>query len=150
VATADIEAVTAYTPATVLAVNVVPACPLASVAATTFVVLLLNIPPGPLLGAVKVTVTPLTGLPKPSCTSAIKGFANAIPTLVLCPEPENAVIAAADPADTVIFPEEPVTELVTVSVAVMIWLPAVFNVALNAAEPFVSAELAGSNACASV
>jgi len=104
----------------VLAVNVVPACPLASVAPRMVAVLLLNIPLAPLLGAVKVTVTPLTGLPKPSCTSATKGFANAIPTLVLCPEPENAVIAAADPADTVIFPEEPVTELVTVSAAVMI------------------------------
>lgn len=58
--------------------------------------------------------------------------------------------AVAGPAETVIFPDTPAIELVTVSVAVMVRVPAVFNVALNVPVPFVSAELAGSTACASV
>jgi len=40
----------------------------------------------------------------------------------------------------------PVIEAVTVSVAVMVWLPPVFSVAEKVAVPFVSAEFAGSTA----
>ena len=38
---------------------------------------------------------------------------------------------------TVIVPLVPVMELVTVSVAVIVWLPAVFSVALNVPVPLV-------------
>src|SRR5205085_111567 len=44
----------------------------------------------------------------------------------------------------------PVMLGVTVSVAVIVWLPAVFNVALNVPVPFVSVESAGSVAAPSV
>jgi hypothetical protein len=46
--------------------------------------------------------------------------------------------------------EAPVIEAVTVSVAVMDWLPTVFSVAENVPVPFVSIELAGSTAWPSV
>jgi hypothetical protein len=50
------------------------------------------------------------------------------------------------PADVVIEFEMPVIEAVTVSVAVMVWAAAVFNVAEKVSVPFVSVELAGSTA----
>ena len=53
-------------------------------------------------------------------------------------------VAAA--ADTVIVPLVPVIELVTVSVAVMVWLPPVASVALNVPVPLLSVELAGNTA----
>ena len=40
-------------------------------------------------------------------------------------------------------------ELLTVSVAVMLWFPADFKVALNVPTPLVSVESAGATACAS-
>ncbi len=40
----------------------------------------------------------------------------------------------------------PVIEAATVSVAVMVWLPAVFSVAEKVPVPFVSVALAGSTA----
>jgi hypothetical protein len=46
--------------------------------------------------------------------------------------------------------ETPVREAVTVSVAVMVWLPEVFSVAEKVPVPFVSFESAGSTALASV
>ena len=56
-------AVTAKSPACPLAVTAgAVATPLAPVAAVV-VFLPANVPPGPLVGALKVTVTPLTGLP---------------------------------------------------------------------------------------
>ena len=44
----------------------------------------------------------------------------------------------------------PVIEAVTVSVAVIVWLPTVFNVAEKVPVPLVSVEFAGSTAWASV
>ena len=41
---------------------------------------------------------------------------------------------------------DPVIELVTVSVAVTVWLPAVFRVTLKLPAPLVRVELAGSTA----
>src|SRR5208282_5725647 len=53
-------------------------------------------------------------------------------------------------AKTVIAFEVPVIEAVTVSLAVMVWLPRVFSVAKRFPTPFVSFELAGSTARVSV
>jgi hypothetical protein len=47
---------------------------------------------------------------------------------------------------TVIVPVVPVMEVVTVSVAVSVWLLAVFNVALKLPVPFVSVLFAGNTA----
>lgn len=52
--------------------------------------------------------------------------------------------------ETVIVPEAPAMELVTVSVAVMVWLPTVFSVAGNVPTPLVKVLLAGSAANPSV
>ena len=46
--------------------------------------------------------------------------------------------------------ETPVIVVVTVSVAVTVWVPSVFNVTWNTPTPFVSVEFAGSTAAASV
>jgi hypothetical protein len=56
----------------------------------------------------------------------------------------------AVPALTTIAPEVPVIDEVTVSVAVMVWLPAIFSVAENVPVPFVSVVFAGSTAWLSV
>jgi hypothetical protein len=57
-------------------------------------------------------------------------------------------VAAAAP--TPIAPLVPVIDDVTVSVAVSVWLPDVFRVALNVANPAVKALFAGNVACASL
>jgi hypothetical protein len=54
----------------------------------------LNVPLAPLVGALKVTVTPLTGFPPLSFTVARRRAANAVPTLVLCGVPPVAAIDA--------------------------------------------------------
>ena len=46
--------------------------------------------------------------------------------------------------------EVPVIELVAVSVAVIVWLPVVFSLALNVPVLFVSVLSAGSTACPSL
>ena len=46
----------------------------------------------------KVTETPLTGLPPPSVTVATRGLPKAIPTTALCPLPLVAVIVAGEDA----------------------------------------------------
>jgi hypothetical protein len=56
----------------------------------------------------------------------------------------------AGPGFTVIPAEVPVMEEVTVSVAVMVWLPAVFSVTENTPTPLVNVEFAGSVAEPSV
>ena len=53
-------------------------------------------------------------------------------------------------AFTVMAPEVPLIVEVTVSVAVMVRLPVVFNVAENVPAPFVSVALAGNDAAASL
>jgi hypothetical protein len=57
-------------------------------------------------------------------------------------------VAAAEP--TLIALETPVTEGLAASVAVMVWLPRVFNVAENVPVPFASVESTGSVAWPSV
>ena len=59
-------------------------------------------------------------------------------------------IASAAAAVTAMAGEGPVREGVTVSVAVMVWLPAVSMVAEKFFVPLASVELAGSKAWASV
>ena len=51
---------------------------------------------------------------------------------------------------TVIGLEDPVIDEVTVSVAVTVWLPTVFNVTEKEPAPLVSVELAGNTACGSL
>src|ERR1700719_1787899 len=71
--------------------------PLALVVAVMVVVLLLNVPLWPEDGAVKVTASPDTGLPKLSDTVATSGL-KAEFTVVLCGEPEVAAMLLAAPA----------------------------------------------------
>src|SRR5258705_11633484 len=52
----------------------------------------------PLPGALKVTVTPLTGLPKLSATVAWNAVPKAVFTAVLCGVPPVALMVAAAPA----------------------------------------------------
>ena len=56
-----------------------------------------NVPLAPLAGALKVTVTPLNGLPPLSFTVAAKGAENAVPIVALCGVPLVAVMEAAGP-----------------------------------------------------
>ena len=62
----------------------------------------------------------------------------------------NGTAFGPEVAPTNIEFELPVIEAVSVSVAVMVWLPAVFSVAGNVAMPWVSVELFCSEAWASV
>jgi len=55
---------------------------------------------------------------------------------------------AADPAATETEPDPPTA--CTVSLAVMVWLPAVLNVTWTVVVPFVRVALAGSTACGSL
>src|ERR1700693_2783288 len=57
-----------------------------------------NVPLAPLLGAVNVTVTPLTGLLLASLTMATSGLAKAAVTAALCGDPLDTVIEAGAPA----------------------------------------------------
>lgn len=57
-----------------------------------------KVPLAPLDGAVKVTVTPLTGFPPLSFTVATSGDANAALIVALCGVPLVAVMEAAGPA----------------------------------------------------
>lgn len=90
-------ALTVYVPAVLLAVNAAEvATPFASVVAVLTPPA--NVPLAPVLGAVKVTVTPLTGLDELSFTVTTKGAENAPLTATLCEAPLVAVIDAAAPA----------------------------------------------------
>jgi hypothetical protein len=62
----------------------------------------------------------------------------------------NGTGFAAEALLTLIEFEVPVIEAVAVSVAVMVWGPAVFRVTEKVPVPFASIELAGSTAWASV
>jgi hypothetical protein len=57
-----------------------------------------NVPEAPLVGAVNVTVTPLTAFPPGSFTVALSGLAKAVLTVALCGVPPVAVIEAGLPA----------------------------------------------------
>ena len=74
------------------------ASPLALVTAVVVAVELAKVPEAPVPGAVKVTVAPGTGLPKPSLTKATSGLVKAVPTVADWPEPETMVTVAAGSA----------------------------------------------------
>lgn len=56
-----------------------------------------KVPLGPLEGAVKTTVAPLTGLPFKSCTVALNGAANGAFSAALCGVPPEGKIEAGPP-----------------------------------------------------
>ena len=61
------------------------------------------------------------------------------------PAPLSASVVTTSDADvTEMLPDVPVIDDVTVSVAVIVWFPAVFNVAENVPTPLVSVESAGN------
>lgn len=60
-----------------------------------------KVPLAPLFGAVNVTFALGTGFPKASWTNVTNGFANAVPTVVLCADPEKTEIASGALAMTV-------------------------------------------------
>jgi hypothetical protein len=65
---------------------------LESVVSVSVVCPFANVPLGPELGAVNVTVAPPTTLFLLSSTVAANGAANGVPMLVLCPDPPVAAI----------------------------------------------------------
>jgi hypothetical protein len=73
---------------------------------------------------------------------------NAVPAVALLGAATLNCVALA--AETLMAPETPVTPAALASVPVIVWLPAVFSVALNVPTPFVSVLFAGKTACASV
>ena len=56
-----------------------------------------NVALAPLEGALNVTVTPVTGLPDESATSACSGLPKLVPTVVDCGVPLTAEIVAGIP-----------------------------------------------------
>ena len=77
-----------------------------------------KIPLAPVLGAVNVTVTPLSGFPLASVTVATSGAPNAASSFALCGVPLVAVILVGDPAvfvnEKLAAPVIPTTLAVTV------------------------------------
>jgi hypothetical protein len=93
------DALTDYPPALLLAVNVLAvACPSLPVVAVVVAVPLTNVPEAPLPGALKVTLTPGTGLPAESVTCATNAPANALPTVADCPDPDTTATEDGAPA----------------------------------------------------
>jgi hypothetical protein len=100
-------------------VNVVEvATPFALVVAIVVIVPFAKVPLGPVVGAVNVTVAPLTGFEPLSSTVATRGAANAVSMVALCGVPLVAVIDAGAPTVFVRLklagPEPPETVAVTV------------------------------------
>jgi hypothetical protein len=107
--------VTLYDPATAFAVKTAAvATPLVLVVAV--LIPPANVPLAPDPGAMNVTPTPPTGLPKPSATVASNCVGNAVPTVVLCGVPAVAVILAGLPTVFVrIYATTPVPGAVAVT-----------------------------------
>src|SRR5690349_7015323 len=82
----------------------------------------------PVIEPVMVSVAVL-----PYWSLAVTVTLKAVPAVALAGAPTVSVLAAA--AATVIVPLTPVIEPVTVSVAVTVWLPEVFNVTLSVCMP---------------
>ena len=124
-------ATTLYGPPTVaFAVNVAEvATPLAFVVAVFTPPA--NVPLAPLVGAVNVTNTPLTGLFPASVTVATKGAANAVAIAVLCPDPLVTTTFAAGPA---VLVSEKFAEVAPVALATTLYGPPTVAFAVNAAE----------------
>lgn len=68
----------------------------------------------------------------------------------VCGDDAETTNLVAAPGFTVMAPDVPVIEEVTVSVAVMVWFPAVFSVIENVPTPLVNVESAGNVATPSV
>ena len=109
-----------------------------------------------------VNVEPSSGIPtKLTCVPAVMLAVQPLfdPLLQLMPAPATVPVpvptvctvkSGVATALTVIAPEVPVIDPVTVSVAVIALLPTVFSVAENVPTPFVSVEFAGNTAAPSV
>ena len=82
-------------PAIVFAMKVTVAMPDALVIPVIVAVLFANVPDAPEAGAVKVTLTPSTGLSATFVTNADSGLANVSPTVADCGEPEKTETVAA-------------------------------------------------------
>src|SRR5690242_11494628 len=116
-------------PAVAFAVNVVDvATPLALLSAPSrrSSVLL-----APLVGAVNVTVAPLTGLFPASVTVATNGAANAVLTAALCPEPLVTTTLAAGPA---VFVSEKFAEVAPGTLATTLYGPPAVAFAVNVVD----------------
>jgi hypothetical protein len=83
-------------------------------------------------------------------SSAVKVKLKGVPMVAVAGAITEKWVAAPLVLLTAIELEVPVIEAVTVSVAVMVWAPVVFNVAEKVPVPFVSVVLGGSTAWASV
>ena len=117
VETPETEAVTVKAPAVLLAVKT------AAVAIPDELVVAVvtppaNVPPAPLPGAAKVTITPFTGLLPASFTVTWNCVVNAVLTVALCGVPAVAVMLAAGPVrlvkEKLAVEATPETEAVTV------------------------------------
>ena len=72
-----------------------------------------NVPPAPLEGAVKATVTPLTPAPLPFTTAAISGAEKFSSTAAVCPEPLAALMVSVAPVEPAVISNtvpQPLTE----------------------------------------
>ena len=78
-----------------------------------------------------------------SFTVTESGVANAVPTAADCGVVPAPAVMLCGTCATLIWPLMPVMDELTVSVAVMVWLPTVANVAENVSVPEVRVELAG-------
>ena len=78
---------------------------------------------------------------------AVTVMLNAVPAATFAGADTKKCVAAPEP--TVMLLEVPVIVLVTVSVALMVWLPDVFKVTENVPVPLVRVEFAGKIACVS-
>jgi hypothetical protein len=97
---------------------------------------------------VKSTVPEYPGLVFPSASSAVTVNVNEDPAVAVAGA--ETLKRAAGPGPTVIEPDVPVIDEVTVSVAVIVCDPAVFRVVLNEPVPDVRGESAGRTAAPSV
>ena len=123
-------ATTLYGPPTVaFAVKVEDvATPLPFVVAVVEVVPFANVPLAPLLGAVNVTTTPLTGLLLASIAVATSGAPKAVLIGALCPDPLVTLTFAAAPA---VFVNAKLAEVAPVALATTLYGPPAAPFAVN-------------------
>ena len=116
----ETEAVTEYgPPAVVFALKAdAVAIPEVLVVAVVVAVELAKVPEAPVAGAVNVTVTPGTGFPEPSFTSAAICVAKAVPTVADCTDPAETVTCDGEP--TVLVSEKSAGEVTPVTAPVTV------------------------------
>ena len=147
VARPEAVAATLYPPSARFAVNdPADAMPEALVGTVIAFVELLNVPDAPEVGAVNVTLTPLTGFPAASFTVTESAVANAVLMAADCGEvPEPAVMpygTCTTGKDTVLLvaeeaapPPEAVAALVTVGLGALLGTATVISISLKDAPP---------------